>query len=269
MLPWQEMDWARRQKSGSKLAGCCLQARDAPKLRWRWAWLAKPYTYGNGFSMKAAWMPCARIAAAYPSFWPETIRGLMVHSARWTQPMRDAYRPGGMLNQDTKRQLLRHCGYGVPSLERALYSARNSLTMIVQDEIHPYHKVDGDVKTREMHLHDLPWPNEVLQYLGDMPVTLRVTLSYFIEPNPGERGGIDKYAYQSHALRFAVRRPLETEAAFRGRINAQAAAQEQGLPGAGSADVGWMIGERLRKPADIHRGPHRRTGSVRARCTTD
>lgn len=212
---------------------------------------------------------CARIAAAYPSFWPETIRGLMVHSARWTQPMRDAYTLGGMLNQDTKRQLLRHCGYGVPSLERALYSARNSLTMIVQDEIHPYHKVDGDVKTREMHLHDLPWPNEVLQYLGDMPVTLRVTLSYFIEPNPGERGGIDKYAYQSHALRFAVRRPLETEAAFRGRINAQAAAQEQGLPGAGSADVGWMIGERLRKPADFHRGTRRRTGSVRARCTTD
>ena len=84
-----------------------------------------------------------------------------------------------------------------------------------------------------------------------MPVTLRVTLSYFIEPNPGERGGIDKYAYQSHALRFAVRRPLETEAAFRGRINAQAAAEEQGLPGGGGADAGWMIGERLRNRSSL------------------
>lgn len=194
---------------------------------------------------------CARISAAYPGFWPETIRGLMVHSARWTQPMLDTYVPGGVRNQNTMRQLLRHCGYGVPSLERALYSAGNSLTMIVQDEFHPYHKVDGDVKTREMHLHDLPWPNEVLQDLGDMPVTLRVTLSYFIEPNPGERGGIDKYAYQSHALRFAVRRPLETEAAFRGRINAQAAAEEQGLPGGGGADAGWMIGERLRNRSSL------------------
>lgn len=118
--------------------------------------------------------------------------------------------------------------------------------MIVQDEIQPYYKDDGSVKTREMHLHDLPWPIDVLQDLGDLPVTLRVTLSYFIEPNPGERGGIDKYAYQSHALRFAVRRPLETEAAFRGRINAQAAAEEQGLPGGGGADPGWTIGERLR-----------------------
>lgn len=189
---------------------------------------------------------CARIAAAYPSFWPETVRGLMVHSARWTQPMLDTYTPGGLRNQTAMRQLLRHCGYGVPSLERVLYSARNSLTMIVQDEIQPYHKVDSDVKTREMHLHDLPWPIEVLQELGDLPVTLRVTLSYFIEPNPGERGGVDKYAYQSHALRFAVRRPLETEAAFRGRINAQAAAEEQGLPGGGGNDPGWTIGERLR-----------------------
>lgn len=189
---------------------------------------------------------CARIAAAYPSFWPETVRGLMVHSARWTQPMLDIYTPGGQRNQATMRQLLRHCGYGVPSLERVLYSARNSLTMIVQDEIQPYHKVDGDVKTCEMHLHDLPWPIDVLQELGDLPVTLRVTLSYFIEPNPGERGGVDKYAYQSHALRFAVRRPLETEAAFRGRINAQAAAEERGLPGGGGNDQGWTLGERLR-----------------------
>jgi hypothetical protein len=189
---------------------------------------------------------CARIAAAYPSFWPETIRGLMMHSARWTKPMLDTYMPGGLRNQTTMRQLLRHCGYGVPSLERVLYSARNSLTMIVQDKIQPYQKVESDVKTREMHLHDLPWPIEVLQELGDLPVTLRVTLSYFIEPNPGERGGVDKYAYQSHALRFAVRRPLETEAAFRGRINAQAAAEEQGLPGGGGNDPGWTIGERLR-----------------------
>jgi hypothetical protein len=189
---------------------------------------------------------CARITAAYPSFWPETIRGLMVHSARWTQPMLDAYTPDGVRNQTNMRQLLRHCGYGVPSLERVLYSARNSLTMIVQDEIQPYHKADGTVKTREMHLHDLPWPIDVLQGLGDLPVTLRVTLSHFIEPNPGERGGVDKYAYQSYALRFAVRRPLETEAAFRGRINAQAAAEEQGLQGGGGGDPGWTVGEKLR-----------------------
>lgn len=188
----------------------------------------------------------ARIQAEYGNFWPETVRALMVHSARWTQPMLDAYTPNGLRNQANMRQLLRHCGYGVPSLERAMYSASNSLTLIVQDRLQPYQKVGSLVRTRDMHLHDLPWPTEQLHALGDAQVTLRVTLSYFIEPNPGERGGIDKYAYQSHALRFAVRRPLETEAAFRGRINAQAVAEEQGLPAAGGADAGWTVGERTR-----------------------
>ncbi len=188
----------------------------------------------------------ARIQAAYPDFWPETIRALMVHSARWTQPMLDAYIPNGLRNQVNMRQLLRHCGYGVPNLERALYSANNSLTLIIQDQLQPYQKVGSGIRTRDMHLHNLPWPTELLQSLGDAQVTLRVTLSYFIEPNPGERGGIDKYAYQSHALRFAVRRPLETEATFRGRVNAQAVAEEQGIPATGGADVGWTIGERTR-----------------------
>ncbi len=107
-------------------------------------------------------------------------------------------------------QLLRHCGYGVPDVGRALASASNSLTLLVQDQLHPTNEPTRGIKTRDMHLHASPWPIEVLESLGETPVTLRVTLSYFIEPNPGERGVADKYAYQSHALRFAVRRPRRT-----------------------------------------------------------
>lgn len=193
----------------------------------------------------------ARIQGEYPSLWPEAVRALMVHSARWTQPMLDAFTPNGNRKGLNLRNLLRHCGYGVPSLEQALYSAGNSLTLIVQDQLQPYQKVGTEIRTRDMHLHDLPWPTDILEALGDTIVTLRVTLSYFIEPNPGDRGGIDKYAYQSHALRFAVRRPLETEAAFRGRINAQAVDEEQGLPGAVAPDGGWVVGEKLRTRGSI------------------
>ena len=38
---------------------------------------------------------------------------------------------------------------------------------------------------------------------------MRVTLSYFIEPNPSQRGN-SRYRYQSHGLRFDVKRPTET-----------------------------------------------------------
>lgn len=56
-------------------------------------------------------------------------------------PMLEAYLPNGVRNRINTRQLLRHCGYGVPSLERALYSASSSLSLIGQEQLQPYHKV--------------------------------------------------------------------------------------------------------------------------------
>lgn len=191
----------------------------------------------------------ATLWASYPQFWPETVRAMVVHSARWTDAMLTEYLPNGR-SQQALTSLLRHCGYGVPSLERALWSAGNSLSLIVQDALQPYEKTSSGIKTRDMHLHDLPWPQDALLALGNTQVTLRVTLSYFIEPNPGERGNTDKYAYQSHALRFAVRRPLETEAQFRARINLRAQEEEAGLPGSSAGDGGWFLG-RLRARGSI------------------
>ncbi len=47
---------------------------------------------------------------------------------------------------------------------------------------------------------------------------MRVTLSYFIEPNPSERGFSARYRYESHGLRYDVKRPAESGADFRARI---------------------------------------------------
>ncbi len=186
----------------------------------------------------------AKIGAAYPDFWPETTRALMVHSARWTPAMLQAYLPGGTGKGDALRLILRHCGYGVPSLERALYSASNSLTLIVQDELQPYRQTVKGIKTNHMHMHDLPWPRDMLRALGAVDVTLRVTLSYFIEPNPGDRAGVDRYAYQSHGLRFAVRRTLEDSEAFAERLNA--AVNVDAKRPKPPTDQHWLVGERLR-----------------------
>src|SRR5256885_8145814 len=37
-------------------------------------------------------------------------------------------------------------------------------------------------------------------------VEMRVTLSFFVEPNPSRRGWQSKFRYQSHGLRFADRK---------------------------------------------------------------
>jgi hypothetical protein len=199
---------------------------------------------------------CSRMAAqiivTYPQLRPETVRALIVSSAEWTEAMLQMYPPSSATR--TKQEyttLIRHCGWGVPSLERALWSIGNSLSLVIEDEIHPYKKEAGIIKSRDMNFHSLPWPKEQLEALQDTPVEMRVTLSYFVEPNPSARGSSSKYHYPSHRLRFAVRRPLETVNEFQARINAAAISEETGRVAAPS-DSNWVLGENLRSRGSLH-----------------
>src|SRR5262249_51978000 len=127
----------------------------------------------------------AALQAEYPQLWPETIRALLVHSAEWTDRMWAAF---GDKKADHIPRLRRY-GYGIPNLGRARDSARDALTMIVEQTIQPFTKEGSAIKTKEMGVHALPWPKEQLLELGETKVTMRVTLSYFIEPKPGRREG--------------------------------------------------------------------------------
>ena len=102
-----------------------------------------------------------------------------------------------------------------------------------------------------MNLHRLPWPLAELEALGETPVEMRVTLSYFIEPNPSERGFRSRYRYESHGLRFDVKRPHESEGGFRARINAVARDEEEGTLARGG-DHGWLIGKQNRHKGSLH-----------------
>lgn len=203
-----------------------------------------------------------RVLARHPQFWPETVRALLVHSAEWTPAML------AHLNQNASRQeklaFLRRYGYGVPNFGRAAFSSLNDTTLIVEDSLHPFWRdAKGAVKTRDMHLHSLPWPRAELEALGATPVELRVTLSYFVEPNPGDRGWTRRHRYASHGLRFAVKRSLETLSAFQARINGAIEMEEQGLP----ADVGgddWLLGP-MRNLGSIHSDHWRGTGAELSR----
>jgi hypothetical protein len=165
----------------------------------------------------AATAQAARMAAIlqaeYPEYWPESIRGLIVHSAEWTPQMLEEF------PRRERRNRMRVYGMGVPNLERARRSARGFATMVIQDQLQPFRVNGSENATHEMHLHQLPLPQEVLEELGSLPVRMRVTLSYFIEPNPPRRGYVARYQYASHGLRFAVRRPQETPEAMLNRLS--------------------------------------------------
>ncbi|MFH0998372.1 MAG: S8 family peptidase [Pseudomonadota bacterium] len=194
----------------------------------------------------------AQVMAVYPDLWPETVRGLIVHSAEWTDAMRRVFLPETRPPKSAYVSLVRKCGFGVPDLERALWSVSNSLTMVVEEELHPFEREGNKQPTlRDLNLHRLPWPLTELEALGETQVEMRVTLSYFIEPNPSERGFRSRYRYESHGLRFDVKRPYESEDDFRARINAAARDEEDGSRTRGE-DHGWKIGPQNRHRGALH-----------------
>ncbi len=93
------------------------------------------------------------------------------------------------------------------------------MTFISEQTIQPYIKESGNPSTYHAHYYEFPWPKEILEGLGETMVTLRITLSYFIEPNPGEKGYSTKYSYQSAALKFSLIRPGEPHDNFITRTN--------------------------------------------------
>ncbi|MDX2052701.1 MAG: S8 family peptidase [Polyangiaceae bacterium] len=187
------------------------------------------------------------LAADYPSMWPESIRALIVHSAEWTPRMRE-HLPLKAARGPLESLLLRRFGFGVPNLERARRSAKNALTLVVQDSVRPFEKTN----LREMKVHDLPWPTDELLALGDAPVQMRVTLSYFIEPNPARRGWRNRHQYASHGLRFEVMRPTESGVEFRKRVNKlQLSEGEKKPPSTGDSDQ-WLLGPTLRHHGSLH-----------------
>ncbi len=188
----------------------------------------------------------AGVRAQYPNLRPESVRALVVHSAKWTAEMESKFS-----SKASKRELvnlLRRYGMGVPDETRALRSAADALTLISEATIRPYER-EGNKKdgtAREMNLHELPWPTRELEELGETQVILRVTLSYFIEPNPSNRGWSGRYIYPSHGLRFAMRRSDESVTNFRQRINTKARIDGRKPPTA-DTEKGWLFGSDQQK----------------------
>lgn len=199
---------------------------------------------------------CARVSHRYPAHWPETVRALVIHGARYTAAMR-AGLPKHLKKED-KRNLVRRFGYGAVSDDVSLASSEQRPTLIVQESIHPYRRDKSSIRLNEMKVHDLPWPADVLAALGEAKVELRITLSYFIDPNPSQRGWLSKFRYQSHGLRYAVQAATESEEEFHQRINkidrdAAAAENEEDAETSPDPDAGgWLLGSQMRNRGSIH-----------------
>jgi hypothetical protein len=194
----------------------------------------------------------SELMAEYPNYWPETIRGLIIHSASWTDAMRSQF------SSSKKTELgdvLRYFGYGVPNLIKAKLSGANSLTLVSQQQFQLY-KEDGNKRIPQMMEFDLPWPTQILrEELGKKIVRMRITLSYFVSPKAGNRGYEYKnkniYRYQSFGLRFDLKRPLESDADFRKRINKKEHEEGEKFK-TETKGLDWLYGPDNRDKGSIH-----------------
>jgi hypothetical protein len=102
-------------------------------------------TFGDTSAAAAlASRSAAMVWAKYPTLRPETVRALMVHSARWTPAMLARFTDAA--GDVDYKNLLRCFGYGVPNLQRLLSSLDNSLTLVAEDELQPFFKDDGRIR---------------------------------------------------------------------------------------------------------------------------
>ncbi len=218
---------------------------------------------------QASWF-AAKIAYEYPNAWAETIRGLMIHSAKWHPAMLTQMEVQNG-NRASFRNLLRTFGYGIPDLDRALYSQESALTYIAQETIQPFNfkikegKITNEGETNEIHFFNLPWASELLLQMGEIPVKFKITLSYFIEPGAGEIGWKDKYRYQSHGLRFDVNNVDESEEVFRKRINIAARDEDEDFKGNSGAER-WKVGKDNRSNGSIHSDYMEMTAAELSKC---
>tara|TARA_B100001093_G_scaffold294426_1_gene280837 strand:- start:3473 stop:5962 length:2490 start_codon:yes stop_codon:yes gene_type:complete len=186
-----------------------------------------------------------------PEYWEETIRGLIIHLAEWSKPMLDSI-PQALSQKEQYINLVKKVDYGIPSLMRAKECIQQRATLIAQEMIKPYIQNGSDVKMNQYHVYELPWPIENLKTYSDSQVKLKVTLSYFVEPNPGSRNYSSQYRYASCGLRFAMSKPGQTQKDLESSINSLVEADSDDHRGETSDNNNWKLGEKGRSKGSLH-----------------
>ena len=127
---------------------------------------------------------------------------------------------------------------------------------MAERELQPFQRLrdsKGTLKTpnfRQIDYYDLPWPIQALEQLGEQEIGLKVTLSYFIEPSPNWDSSLAPQRYQSFGLRFALKRPLETDDTFTARVNGLE--RGSGYTSTATPDEGWTFGTNSIAAGSLH-----------------
>jgi hypothetical protein len=220
------------------------------------------HTFATSAGTAQAARLAAMIQARYPNYWAETVRGLMVHRARWTDHMATGIhgpRNGTSMGKGVfDRSVLRMYGWGVPRERELLNSEASDVTTVIQDKLKPF-DAKPDPKLNEVKFYKLPWSQALIEELGNRQVELRITLSYFVEPNPGKRGANHHSTYPSHGLQFLIKSGTQSREEFRNDIAQADGDNDRSGATMFTTGTGWVAGKQNRDRgslrSDMWRGP--------------
>jgi hypothetical protein len=115
--------------------------------------------------------------------------------------------------------------------------------LIAEDSLRPGRVDEGGGTGRDVLFYQLPLPSSELLVFGGAPVTLAVTLSYFIEPNEA-----NYRRYAGAGLRWDMQGEVEDEIMFRRRINKLE--RPSGYT-SHTSSYGWEIGPDTRSRGSV------------------
>lgn len=178
---------------------------------------------GTSFSAPKVSHIAACLASELPDESCLLYRALIVQSARWPE--------WTAINNVNQYHVFRQIGYGIPSLERALASGSNRITLLTRGE--------QKITARKARVYQVKLPDELRSQAESYDILVEITLSYKAEPRRTRR---QRRKYLSTWLDWDCSKKGEDSARFLERILKEYDASEETEKGEKIFD--WTLGKQ-------------------------
>jgi hypothetical protein len=179
---------------------------------------------GTSFAAPKVAHILAHIQREFPDESTLLYRALLVHSARW---------PGWADQEADKYKVVRHIGYGLPDLDRAIRNTPYRITFITHGEV----RIAG----KQVHIYEIMIPYELRRPGNHFDIRIDVTLSYKAQPRRTRR---NRRRYLSTWLEWETSRRNESFDAFLSRMVLLANADELRRADEKGDTISWTIGKQ-------------------------
>ncbi len=197
-------------------------------------------SYGTSYSTPKVSYIVSRLQAEHPNETAQMYRALIIQSARL---------PNHCFNNPTLNDI-RHYGYGVPDLNRALNNTANRVTFIQ----------DGTIRTKNADIYRLNIPAELRGEGRDFQILVEVTLSFTAKTRLTRRGA---HSYLSNWLEWQSSKYNESFTSFRNRTIEYLELDDQVIEAGGIEEglnaIRWCLREN---PAWANNGINRNNSTV-------